>query len=127
MWAWMYHCNVLHRNNVDVEATWAESHRWHATEESLQLFHAHEHFNRSRSWLIGECGAHLQRSVEELWLIDETNWCGAIERRNLLKVPSRNVRKRDDRLCECRDRVVEVGPDSQVQDEFTHVPDGSAA
>ena len=54
MWAWMYHCNVLHRNDVDVEATRAEPHRWHATKESLQLFHAHKYFNRSRSWLIGE-------------------------------------------------------------------------
>ena len=54
MWAWMYHCNVLHCNDVDVEATRAESHRWHATKESLQLFHAHEHLNRSRSWLIGK-------------------------------------------------------------------------
>ena len=69
----------------------------------------------------------MQRSVEELWLIDETNRCGAIERRYLFKVPARNACKSDDRFCECRDRVVEVSPDSQVQDEFTHVPDGSAA
>jgi hypothetical protein len=127
MWAWVYHCKVLHRNDVDVETARTESYGWHATEEPLELLDAREHFNCRRSWLIGECGAHLQRSVEELWLINETDWGGAIERRNLLKVPSRNVRKRDDRLCECRDRVVEVGPDSQVQDEFTHVPDGTAA
>ena len=59
MWAWMYHCKVLHRDDVDVEATWTESHRWHATKKSLQLFDAHEHLNGSRGGLVRECDAEL--------------------------------------------------------------------
>jgi hypothetical protein len=44
-------------------------------------------------------------------LVNEADWGGAIERRDLLKVPARYVRKRDDRFGERGDRVVKVGSD----------------
>jgi hypothetical protein len=44
-------------------------------------------------------------------LINKANWCGAIERRDLLKVPARNVSERDDRFGERGDRIVEIGSD----------------
>jgi hypothetical protein len=37
------------------------------------------------------------------------------------------VRECDNRFGQRGDRVVEIGPDSQVYNELAHVPDGSAA
>lgn len=127
VWSRMYDRDVLHRNNVDVETARTEPHRWHSSEESLQLLDAREHFNGCRGRFLWKRRAYLKCCVEKLWLIDETDWSGAIERRNLLHLPTRNVCECDDRFGEGRDRVVEIGPDSKVQDELSHVPDGSAA
>lgn len=123
----MYDGDIAHRNDVNVKSARAESDRWHATEESLKLLHANEHLDRCCSWLIWKCRAHSQRCVAELWLVDETDRCRAIQRRDLFKVPPWNAGQGDDRLGECGDRIVEIGPYPEVHDEFTHVPDGSAA
>ncbi len=111
VWPRMHHGDLFHGNDVNVETTRAESHRWHATEEPLQFFDTREHLNSRRGRLFWKRCAHLQRSVEELWLINEADWRGAIERRYLLNAPARNVRQCNYRFGERRDRVVKVGPD----------------
>ena len=125
--SWMYDRNVLHCNDVNVESAWTEPHRRHASKESLQLLDAREHFNGCRCRLFGKCRAHLKCCVEKLWLVNEADRRGAIERRDLLHLPARNVRECDNRFGQRGDRVVEIGPDSQVYNELAHVPDGSAA
>ena len=107
----MHDGDLSHCNDVDVESAWTKPHCWHTAEESLQLFDAHKHFNRSRRRFFRKRRAYAQSGVEELWLIHKADRRGAIERRDLLKVPARNVRKRDDRFGERGDRVVEIGSD----------------
>jgi hypothetical protein len=53
MWARMHHRNVLHRDDVNVEAARAEPHRWYAAEEPLKFLDAREHLNGRRRRLLG--------------------------------------------------------------------------
>jgi hypothetical protein len=111
VWPRMHDGDLFHGNDVDVETTRTEPHRWHATEEPLQFLDAREHLNSRRGRLFWKRCAHLECGVEKLWLIHKANWCGAIERRNLLNAPARNMRECDHRFGERGDRVVKVGPD----------------
>jgi hypothetical protein len=107
----MHDGDLSHCNDVDVESAWAEPHCWHTAEESLKFFDAREDLNSCCGRLFWKNRAHPKRGVEELWLINKADGGGAIERRDLLKVPARYVRKRDDRFGERGDRVVKVGSD----------------
>ena len=127
VWSRMNDGDVFHCNDVNVESTWTESNRWHATEQSLQLFHASQHLNGRYGRLVRKRCAHLERGVEELWLINKSDRGGAIERRDVLNLPARDVGKGDDRFGKGGDGIIEVGPDPEVQNKFAHVSDGSAA
>jgi hypothetical protein len=52
-WARMHDCEVLHGDDVNVETARSEPYCWHSPEEAFEFFHAHEHLNRRRSWLVG--------------------------------------------------------------------------
>jgi len=111
MWSRVHNGNLSHCNDVNVEATRTESHGRHATEQPLQLFHANQHFNGRSGWLVWKYGAHLERGVKELGLVNESDRGRAIERRDVLNAPAWNMREGDDRFGKCRDGVIEVGPD----------------
>jgi len=111
MWSRVHNGNLSHCNDVNVEATRTESHGGHATEQPLQLFYANQHFNGSSGRLVWKYGAHLERGVEELGLINESDRGRAIERRDVLNAPAWNMREGDDRFGKCGHRVVEIGPD----------------
>ena len=111
VWPRMHHGDLFHGNDVDVETTRTEPYRWYATEEPLQFFDAHEHLNSCGGRFFWKRCAHLERGVEKLWLINKADRRGAIERRDLLNAPARNMRQCNHRFSERRDRVVKVGPD----------------
>ena len=111
-WSRMYNRNVFHCNDVNVEPAWTEAHGRHTSEELLKLFDTRENFNGCLGRLFGKCRAHLKCCVEKLWLVNESDWRGAIERRDPLHLPARNVRECDHRFGQRGDRVVEIGPDS---------------
>ena len=111
MWSRVHNGNLSHCNDVNVEATRTESHGGHATEQPLQLFHANQHFNGSSGRLVWKHGTHLERGVKELGLINESDRGCAIERRDLLNAPARDMREGDDRFGKCRDGIIKVSPD----------------
>ena len=80
VWSRMYDCDVLHRDDVNVETARSEPHRRHAAKELFKFLDAHEHLNRCRCRLFRKCRAYAQGGVEKFWLINKADRCGAIER-----------------------------------------------
>jgi len=107
----VYDCDVLHRDDVNVETAWPEPHRRHAAEELFKFLHAREHFNRCRCRLFRKRRTYPQGGVEKFWLINKTDRCGAIERRDLFNLPPRSMPECDNRFGKRGDRVVKICSD----------------